>query len=32
MELTLGTEPTRTYLAFELAQGARKLVEDVMLT
>ena len=32
MELTLGTEPTRTYLAFELAQGARKLVEDVMQT
>ncbi|GAB4528468.1 MAG: aminopeptidase [Anaerolineae bacterium] len=32
MELALGTEPTRTYLAFELAQGARKLVNDVMLT
>jgi leucyl aminopeptidase (aminopeptidase T) len=32
MELALGTEPTRAYLAFELARGARKLVEDVMLT
>ncbi|HIE58117.1 MAG TPA: hypothetical protein EYP88_07810 [Anaerolineales bacterium] len=32
MELALGTEPTRTYLAFELAGGARKLIEDVMLT
>ncbi len=32
MELALGTEPTRTYLAFELARGARKLIEDVMLT
>lgn len=32
MELALGTEPTRTYLAFELARGARKLVEEVMLT
>lgn len=32
MELALGTEPTRTYLAFELARGARQLVEDVMLT
>jgi leucyl aminopeptidase (aminopeptidase T) len=32
MELALGTEPTRTYLALELARGARKLVEDVMLT
>lgn len=31
MELALGTEPTRTYLAFELARGARKLIEDVML-
>lgn len=32
MELTLGTEPTATYLSYELALGARKLVEDVMLT
>jgi leucyl aminopeptidase (aminopeptidase T) len=32
MELALGTEPTRTYLAFELARGARKLIEDIMLT
>ncbi|MGA9350236.1 MAG: hypothetical protein WBW48_15745 [Anaerolineae bacterium] len=32
MELALGTEPTRTYLAFELARGARTLIEDVMLT
>jgi len=32
MELALGTEPTHTYLAFELARGARKLIEDVMLT
>ena len=31
MELAIGTEPTRTYLAFELARGARKLIEDVML-
>lgn len=32
MELTLGTEPTRTYLAFEIGRGARKLIEEVMLT
>jgi len=32
MELAIGTEPTRTYLAFELARGARKLIEDIMLT
>ncbi|MFQ5855884.1 MAG: hypothetical protein ACE5LU_09605 [Anaerolineae bacterium] len=32
MELALGTEPTATYLSYELALGARKLVEDVMLT
>ena len=32
MELALGTETTRTYLVFEMARGARKLIEDVMLT
>ena len=32
MELTLGTEPTHTYMAFELAKGARAIVEDIMLT
>jgi leucyl aminopeptidase (aminopeptidase T) len=32
MELTLGTEPTGTYLAFELAKGARSIIEDIMLT
>jgi len=32
MELALGTEPTRTYLAFEVARGARQLIEDIMLT
>lgn len=32
MELTLGTEPTASYMSYELALGARKLVEDVMLT
>lgn len=31
MELALGTEPTPRYLAFELARGARTLIEDVML-
>jgi predicted RNA-binding protein len=31
MEFTLGTEPAREYLAFELARGGRKLIEDVML-
>ncbi|MDH7484775.1 MAG: hypothetical protein QHJ81_00690 [Anaerolineae bacterium] len=32
MELALGTELTRTYLAFEVARGARQLIEDIMLT
>ncbi len=32
MELALGTEPRQEYLSFELAAGARKLVEQVMLT
>lgn len=32
MELAFGTEPARSYLAFELALGTRKLVENVMLT
>ncbi len=31
MELAIGTEPTPTYLSFELARGARRLIEDVML-
>lgn len=31
MELALGTEPRQEYYAFELAKGAKKLVEDVML-
>jgi leucyl aminopeptidase (aminopeptidase T) len=30
MELALGTEPRQEYYAFELAAGAKKLVEDIM--
>ena len=32
MDLALGTEPTATYLTFELAKGARSIIEDIMLT
>ncbi len=32
MELAIGTEPRQEYLSFEVALGARKLVEQMMLT
>lgn len=32
MELAIGTEPRQDYLSFEVALGARKLVEQMMLT
>lgn len=31
MEFAIGTEPTKEYMSFELAAGAAKLVEQVML-
>jgi len=31
MELAIGTEPTKEYLSFELAAGAAKLINEIML-
>ena len=32
MELVLGTEPTKDYYAFEVMAGAKKLLQEIMLT